>query len=110
MLFHCCRIFYKLGVMNKKSVVKNLALLIPFAVISQSCGLLGLGGGGYDDRGELVGVPDREGWEMTIPFGMVSVPPGTFHMGQADEDVAATQINFNNTNICSFNTPNKNMI
>ena len=94
-LFHCCRIFYKLGVMNKKSVVKNLALLIPFAVISQSCGLLGLGGGGYDDRGELVGVPDREGWEMTIPFGMVSVPPGTFHMGQADEDVAATQINFN---------------
>jgi len=35
------------------------------------------------------------GWEMTRPYGMVSVPSGTFHMGQADEDVAATQINFN---------------
>jgi hypothetical protein len=42
-----------------------------------------------------VGVPGREWTGMVIPYGMVPVPAGTFHMGQADEDVAATQINFN---------------
>ena len=60
----------------------------------QGCGSL-FGGGGAGDRGELVGVPDREGWEMTRPYGMVAVPAGTFHMGQADEDLPATQINLN---------------
>jgi formylglycine-generating enzyme len=59
----------------------------------QSCGLFR--GGGGDDRGELVGVPGREGWVMTVPYGMVVIPAGTFHMGQADQDIAATQINFN---------------
>ncbi|CAN5463120.1 N/A [soil metagenome] len=59
----------------------------------QGCGLFGRGGG--SDRGELVGVQGREGWVMTVPYGMVAIPAGTFHMGQADEDVAATQINFN---------------
>jgi len=50
---------------------------------------------GGNDRGELVGVPNREGWVMTIPFGMVPIPAGTFHMGQSDEDPASTQANFN---------------
>ncbi|MDQ3535512.1 MAG: gliding motility lipoprotein GldK [Bacteroidota bacterium] len=59
----------------------------------QGCGLFGRGGG--SDKGELVGVQGREGWVMTVPYGMVAIPAGTFHMGQADEDVAATQINFN---------------
>lgn len=58
-----------------------------------SCGIFG--GGAKSDRGELLGAPDRQGWEMTRPFGMASVKAGTFHMGQADEDVAATQINYN---------------
>lgn len=62
--------------------------------VLSGCGLFG-GGSGTDDRGELIGVQGRQGWEMTRPFGMVSVPAGTFHMGQADEDIAATQINFN---------------
>lgn len=66
------------------------------SIFLQSCGLFGIGGGnGRSDNGELLGAQDRQGWEMTRPFGMVSVPSGTFHMGQADEDVAATQINFN---------------
>src|SRR5436190_16296423 len=66
-------------------------------IAMSACGLLGLGGGkkGGGDQGELVGVSGREGWVMTIPFGMVPVPAGTFHMGQADEDPASTQINFN---------------
>ena len=59
------------------------------------CGLLGIGGKKGGDQGELVGVGNREGWVMTIPYGMVPIPAGTFHMGQADEDPASTQINFN---------------
>ncbi len=47
------------------------------------------------DRGELLGSPERPVFEQTRPYGMVSIPPGTFHMGQADEDVANSQINFN---------------
>lgn len=81
--------------MNKKRVILRAStyLALAFSVVLQSCGLFG--GGGYDDNGELVGVPGREGWYMTVPYGMVPVPAGTFHMGQADQDPAATQINFN---------------
>lgn len=47
---------------------------------------------GIPDNGQLMGVhsPARAG--MGRPFGMVYVPPGTFHMGPSDED-----INFNFT-------------
>lgn len=58
-----------------------------------------LGGGSKEqkllDEGQLVGVLDREGWFQELPYGMVQIPGGTFYMGQADEDVAASQINFN---------------
>jgi sulfatase modifying factor 1 len=90
---------FKFRVMYKIGVLKSSALLLILAQFGlQSCGIIGglLGGGsGFDDNGELVGAPGREGWEMSRPFGMVAIPPGTFHMGQADEDVPATQINFN---------------
>ena len=71
--------------------------LILFSAYLTSCGLLGIGGGKGKaaNPGELEGVPGREGWVMTMPHGMVSVPAGTFHMGQADEDPASTQVNFN---------------
>ncbi len=84
---------FNIGVMNKMRVltISNCAVLC-CAIVLSGCGLFG---GARGDQGELVGAPDRFGWEMTRPFGMVSVPSGTFHMGQADEDVAATQINFN---------------
>jgi sulfatase modifying factor 1 len=81
--------------MNRKGVLKKLSLSLVFvsAVFLQGCGLFG--GGGYSDNGELVGVPGREGWYMTVPYGMVPIPAGTFHMGQADEDITASKINFN---------------
>jgi len=79
--------------MNKLFVIgKPAFLILLIAVLNQSCGLFGGRGG---DNGELVGVPGREWTGMVIPYGMVPVPAGTFHMGQADEDIAATQINFN---------------
>lgn len=83
--------------MNKMFSTKsaiNFFLISGVSLALQSCGLFG-GGGRSDDQGNLVGVQGREGWEMTVPYGMVTIPAGTFHMGQADQDVAATQINFN---------------
>ena len=79
-----------------KSVLSKVVLIVA-GVSASACGLVGIGGkgGGGNDQGELVGVPGREGWVMTVPFGMVPIPAGTFHMGQADEDPASTQINFN---------------
>ena len=74
--------------MSKLFVIGKPALLILIiAVLNQSCGLFGGRGG---DNGELVGVPGREWTGMVIPYGMVPIPAGTFHMGQADEDIAAT--------------------
>lgn len=75
-------------------------LILAGGVIVGSCGLLGIGKkkGGGDGNGELVGqslIERREGWAMTVPYGMVAIPAGTFYMGQADEDPASTQINFN---------------
>ncbi|MCK5466927.1 MAG: gliding motility lipoprotein GldK, partial [Cyclobacteriaceae bacterium] len=79
--------------MSKLFVIGKPAFLILIvAVLNQSCGLFGGRGG---DNGELVGTPGREWTGMVIPYGMVPIPAGTFHMGQADEDIAATQINFN---------------
>ena len=75
--------------------VASKCLLILAGVAASACGLLGLGGGKNDEQGELVGVPGREGWVITVPYGMVPIPAGTFHMGQADEDPASTQINYN---------------
>lgn len=80
--------------MSKVCVIGKPVLLLSVLTLAlQSCGLLG--GKGSRDRGELVGVPGRQWTGMVIPYGMVPIPAGTFHMGQADEDVAATQINFN---------------
>jgi len=75
------------------------ALILGAGTLVGGCGLLGIGGNkGGDARGEVVGqstLESREGWSMVIPYGMVPIPAGTFHMGQADEDPASTQINFN---------------
>lgn len=78
--------------MNKLGVISKIGFFMSMSamVILQGCGR-----GGYDGGGDLVGVLDREGWVMTVPYGMTTCPSGTFHMGQADEDVPATQINLN---------------
>ncbi|MDD2195849.1 MAG: SUMF1/EgtB/PvdO family nonheme iron enzyme [Bacteroidales bacterium] len=40
------------------------------------------------DRGELVGVPGRKGYQDPTPYNMVFVPMGSFNMGSNDQDVA----------------------
>jgi len=43
-------------------------------------------------NGELTGAINRPGWDNPVPYGMVSVPAGSFHMGQNDQDVNFSQI------------------
>lgn len=78
---------------NLRVSLKALAaLFIPIV-------LLGLGACSSNDdyiSGDLEGpVTPRVGWEQSVPYGMVVCPSGTFHMGQADQNVPATQVNFN---------------
>jgi gliding motility-associated lipoprotein GldK len=82
--------------MNKIRI-KTLCLLLAIVpmLVMQGCGLFGKKGGKNIDDGQLRGAADRPGWKQVIPYGMILVPPGTFHMGQADEDVPYTQINQN---------------
>ena len=85
--------------MSKVRILKSTkhSIVITWYSVLLGCSLLGgcVFRGGTTGDGELYGVPNREPWEMTRPYGMVSIPAGTFHMGQADEDVAATQVNHN---------------
>ncbi|MCC9168457.1 SUMF1/EgtB/PvdO family nonheme iron enzyme [Pontibacter harenae] len=73
--------------------MKNLFKLSSFAiavVLLAGCGLRG------STEGELIGAQDRPEYDpQEIPYGMVACPGGTFHMGQADEDIAATMANLN---------------
>ena len=75
-------------------------LVVAAVLVLQSCGFVKskLGGGKSADvgvsNGEIV-AKSRPGYKQTTPYGMVLVPSGSFIMGQADEDVAATQINMN---------------
>jgi sulfatase modifying factor 1 len=75
--------------------------IIAFLTLTTGCKMFNgfFGGGGKDQRayneGQLMGVQDREGFFQELPYGMVAVEGGTFYMGQADEDVAASQINYN---------------
>jgi formylglycine-generating enzyme len=57
------------------------------ALIS-SCGL-------NSGNGELIGVQGRNQFKPFIPYGMVYIPSGSFHMGQNDQDVGYAQVNHN---------------
>ncbi|MEO0895272.1 MAG: SUMF1/EgtB/PvdO family nonheme iron enzyme [Bacteroidota bacterium] len=74
--------------------MKKVFLLIAvLAFIATGCGLFG--GGGTGNHGELTGVMDRPQWDQYQPLGMVYIPPGSFHMGQNDQDVPYSQISHN---------------
>lgn len=78
-----------------------ITLLLIGTLIVQACGKKGKTASNLEDRiknskGEIGKFNEvRAGETQYIPQSMVVVPAGTFHMGQADEDVPNTMINFN---------------
>ncbi len=79
--------------MNRSFSFVKKAFLASF--LGASAFLTSCGGGAPMETGDLVGVQDRLGWSQTIQFGMVVCPSGTFHMGQADQNVPSSQTNPN---------------
>ncbi len=64
-------------------------LVVGTALLFQSCKR------GSALEGQLTGVQGRDGWRQEVPYGMITVPAGVFHMGQADEDIASSRTNMN---------------
>jgi formylglycine-generating enzyme len=60
----------------------KLSAVIAVLVLS-SCG---------GDTGELTGVLNRRPWFHDQPIGTVYIPSGTFHTGQADQDIFASYL------------------
>jgi hypothetical protein len=69
--------------------MKNLSALSALVVmlIATGCGKIGKSSKGLPNDGQLHGVNPAPRYNLTKPFGMIYVPPGTFHMGPSDEDV-----------------------
>lgn len=91
--------------MSNKWFTGNAArgvMVVTTILLMQGCGFIKSKFGGGKGKGEDVGVVNgeitangRKGWKQTTPYGMVLVPSGSFMMGQADEDLAASQANMN---------------
>jgi len=65
-----------------------IALVALFVFFLSGCGLVGLKTG---KNGELTGVVERSSWDNPVPYGMVLIPHGSFHLGQNDQDVNSSQ-------------------
>ena len=80
-------------------LVLSLLVLSPM-MLMQGCGLFGKKGGGSGRgdvgvrNGEIV-ADGRKSWKQPTPYGMVLIPSGSFLMGQADENVTNSMVNFN---------------
>lgn len=74
-------------IMNKFLQVSTFVLSV---MVLASCGM------GRGSQGDVVGAEDRPEFNpQEVPFGMIACPGGTFHMGQTDQDIAATMANLN---------------
>lgn len=72
--------------MNRGSITL-VSLISVLAILLSSCG----GGNNKTiDDGQVHGVSPSARSSMSMPLGMVYVPPGTFHMGPSDEDINFT--------------------
>lgn len=76
-------------------ILKNQTLRKPLLWLAGLAALTSCGVGNRQIQGELVGYEGRPTWQQTVPYGMVVIPSGTFHMGQSDEDITSSNINFN---------------
>ncbi|HPS83262.1 MAG TPA: SUMF1/EgtB/PvdO family nonheme iron enzyme, partial [Bacteroidales bacterium] len=64
--------------------MKYLTALVLLVLVITSCDT--------SDRGNLVGVQDREPWYQPDPYGMLFIPMGSYVMGQNDQDVPYNQL------------------
>src|SRR4030095_4133960 len=79
-----CPIPFK--IMKMKNLSTAIALLE--ILVITGCGKLGKKASkGLPNDGQVHGVAPGNKSNLAKPFGMVYVPPGTFHMGPSDEDV-----------------------
>jgi sulfatase modifying factor 1 len=62
--------------------MRKAAIFALLIVVFYSCG--------SNDRGELVGVKAKKKWFSEKPFGMASIPGGSFTMGKQDQDIIGT--------------------
>ncbi|MDQ3291570.1 MAG: SUMF1/EgtB/PvdO family nonheme iron enzyme [Bacteroidota bacterium] len=68
----------------------KLSFIAVSVIILGGCGMRG------GPEGDVIGVQDRPEFNpQEVPYGMVPCPGGTFHMGQTDQDIAATMSNLN---------------
>ena len=71
-----------------------LVAFIAITSLTTSCKKSGGKSGGKSasgyavDKGQLIGVAPGSRWSLPKPPGMVYIPPGTFHMGNSDEDMS----------------------
>ncbi len=65
---------------------KSILIAVVGALLLSACG-----GGTTGARGELTGVKNRPKWDNPLPYGMVTIPAGTFHMGNNEQDVNYSQ-------------------
>lgn len=72
---------------------KVLFALSVLGIFASGCGLFG--GKETGHHGELTGRVDRMEWDQYQPLNMVVIPPGSFHMGQNDQDVNYSQVAHN---------------
>jgi sulfatase modifying factor 1 len=73
--------------MNKVLQFSAIALS---AILTVGCGM------GRSSEGDLIGAEDRPDFNpQEVPYGMIACPGGTFHMGQTDQDIAASMSNLN---------------
>lgn len=63
--------------------VKKVIYFILLAVVLQSCA--------SGDNGQLIGAQNRDTWYDFNPYGMLSIPLGSFQMGPSDQDVPYSQ-------------------
>ncbi len=78
--------------MSKLFTLHYLLVITSLVFIIQSCGLVGQNN---SDGGEALGVAGRQGWQTTTPSNMITVPGGSYIMGQVDEDITDSKVSFN---------------
>src|SRR6185437_13534309 len=71
----------------RKMNLKIISVL-GFAALTLVLGSCGL----HTRGGELTGVPGRKPWYHPQPYGTIYVPPGSFHMGADDQDIANSNV------------------